>query len=227
MNVDQQELNKFAILAQQWWDIDGDLKTLHDINPARLQFIKSFCDLSEKSVLDVGCGGGILTEAMAREAHQVDGIDREESVIAVAKQHAVASKLTIAYRVEAIEQQTQVYDVVTCMEMLEHVPDPALIIESCARAVKPGGWCFLSTINRSVKAYVTAILAAEYLLRILPRQTHDYKKFIKPSELAKSLRQHGLNLVAIKGLNYNPLSRGASLSHDVDVNYLVATQKLD
>lgn len=227
MSFEQHELDKFAQLANQWWDVDGDLKTLHDINPARLAFIKQHSDLTDKKIIDVGCGGGILTEALARCSNQVKGIDRELSAIEAAKLHAEKSSLIIDYHHGAVEEIEEQFDVVTCLEMLEHVPEPDTIIKHCARLLRPGGWCFFSTINRTMKAYMTAVIAAEYLLKLLPRQTHDYKKFIKPSELATSMRRYDLELVSLKGLSYNPLSREAVLTDDVSVNYLVAARRAD
>jgi len=228
MTVDERELNKFAQLASQWWDPKGQLKTLHHINPIRLEFISQHVSISDKRVLDLGCGGGILSEGMTKQGAQVVGIDREDNAIGVAREHAKNSGLNIDYQAMAIEDYDGGdFDVITCMEMLEHVPDPEHIIEQCAKRLKPQGWCFLSTLNRTVKAYSLAILGAEYLLNLLPRQTHDYQKFIKPSELARLLRQQGLELVALKGMAYNPLSQVASLCDDVSVNYLMAARRVD
>jgi 2-polyprenyl-6-hydroxyphenyl methylase/3-demethylubiquinone-9 3-methyltransferase len=221
--IDVQEVNKFAQHAKHWWDIQGPLKTLHDINDTRLQFIAQQVNLSGIRVLDVGCGGGILCEAMAKAGAQVTGIDAEGEAIAVAQQHAKENQLSIEYQCSPIEEfESESFDVVTCMEMLEHVQNPALVIEHCKRLLKPDGFLFLSTISRTIKAYATAIIAAEYILNILPKQTHDYHKFLKPSELIAMARSFDLNLIDMKGMNYNPLSRTASLSPDVSVNYLLA-----
>lgn len=220
--IDLQEVNKFAQLATQWWDLHGPLKTLHDINPIRLSFILSHGDLNDKRVLDVGCGGGILCEAMAKAGAYVTGIDAECDAIGAAQAHAQAQQLEINYQCMPVEEyEGELFDVVTCMEMLEHVQQPELVLEHCRRLLKPGGLLFLSTINRTAKAYASAIIAAEYVLRLLPRQTHDYTKFIKPSELSAIGRKLGLSLVEMKGMAYNPFTHDASLSDDVAVNYLM------
>ncbi len=224
--VDAQEVAKFAEHAQQWWDKDGPLKTLHDINPARLDFTQQYMPLSGRRVLDVGCGGGIFAEGMALLGAQVTGLDVEKDAIATAQCHANASHLAIEYICQPIEiYSAPPFDAITCMEMLEHVADPYLVLEHCARLLKPGGFLFLSTINRTLKAYASVILVAEYLLNLLPRQTHDFDKFIKPSELAKMARMSGFNIIGIKGMDYNPISRTASLSDAVSINYLLVCQK--
>ncbi|HSP58978.1 MAG TPA: bifunctional 2-polyprenyl-6-hydroxyphenol methylase/3-demethylubiquinol 3-O-methyltransferase UbiG [Halomonas sp.] len=225
-NVDAAEIAKFDTMADHWWDPEGDFKPLHDINPLRLDFIDARAGLAEQKVLDVGCGGGILAEAMAYRGAHVTGIDLGEAPLAVARLHAVESGREIDYRwisVEALADEVPgSFDVVTCMEMLEHVPDPASVVRACARLVKPGGQVFFSTLNRNPKAYALAILGAEYVLRMLPRGTHDYAKFIRPSELAGWCRAAGLEVREQSGLVYNPLTRRYRLSaSDVSVNYLM------
>jgi 2-polyprenyl-6-hydroxyphenyl methylase/3-demethylubiquinone-9 3-methyltransferase len=220
--IDNQEVAKFAQHANVWWDIEGPLKTLHDINPLRLGFIVEHTELANKRILDLGCGGGILSESLAKAGAIVIGIDAEKDAISSAKAHAEAQGLALTYFCTPIEDFiTEPFDIIICMEMLEHVQNPALVLTHCSRLLKPKGQLFLSTINRSVKAYLGAIVVAEYVLNLLPRQTHDYSKFIKPSELATMLRALDLNISAIKGMQYNPLSRKASLSEDVSINYLV------
>lgn len=225
-SIDVREVAKFAQQAAQWWNPDGPLKTLHDINPARLAWIESLMTLSQANLLDVGCGGGILTESLAQKGAQVSGLDVDESTIQAARAHAVETQSNTTYICQPLEHFTApLFDAITCMEMLEHVADPNLIIEHSARLLKPGGWLFLSTINRTIKAYLGVIVAAEYLLSLLPRQTHDYNKFIKPSELAALTAHYGFELVAIQGLQYNPLTRQAGLHQDVSMNYLLACRK--
>ncbi len=223
-NSDSIELDKFNRIADQWWDADGALKTLHDINPWRLEWINSRYDLSNKQVLDVGCGGGLLSEAMASAGATVTGLDLEADSLEAAEQHAQQNNLTITYLQESIEEfateHPQQFDCITCLEMLEHVPEPSAIIQACAQAVKPGGALFFSTINRNPLAYATTILAAEYLLKLLPQGTHDYNKFIKPSELATWIRSNGLQLMEMEGMNYNPLTRGVSSSDNLTANYI-------
>jgi 2-polyprenyl-6-hydroxyphenyl methylase/3-demethylubiquinone-9 3-methyltransferase len=220
--IDEQEVKKFAQHAQHWWDIQGPLKTLHDINNTRLDFISEHTPLNNATLLDVGCGGGILCEAMSKSGAKVTGIDAECDAIDVAIEHAQKGQLIIDYHCTPIEEfEGSGFDVVTCMEMLEHVHNPELVLKHCKRLLNPGGFLFLSTISRTIKAYASAIIAAEYILNLLPKQTHDYNKFIKPSELIAMTRSLDLNLVDMKGLNYNPLSRTASLSKDVTVNYLL------
>ncbi len=223
-NVDPVEIAKFEQLASRWWDTGSEFKPLHDINPLRLDYIDSHAGLAGKRVLDVGCGGGILAESMALRGAQVTGIDLGEAPLAVARLHLLESGAQVDYRYISAEQlateQPASFDVVTCMEMLEHVPDPAASVAACAQLVKPGGAVFFSTINRNPKAYLFAILGAEYLLRLLPRGTHDYRKFIRPSELEAWARSAGLSLRDLSGMDYNPLTRQYSLGRNLDVNYL-------
>ncbi|KTD09446.1 3-demethylubiquinone-9 3-methyltransferase [Legionella jamestowniensis DSM 19215] len=224
--VDLQEIAKFSQHASRWWDKDGPLKTLHDINPVRLEFVKKSGSLNNKLVLDVGCGGGILSEAMASEGAQVTGLDLSEEALEAAKAHAASNTLEIEYLCCSVEEYEHPgFDIITCMEMLEHVPDPQAIITHCARLLKPGGTLFLSTINRTVKAYTTVILAAEYILGLLPRQTHEFAKFIKPSELVAMIRQSGMELIELTGMSYNPWNKMATLDDSVAVNYLISCFK--
>jgi 2-polyprenyl-6-hydroxyphenyl methylase/3-demethylubiquinone-9 3-methyltransferase len=224
--VNPEEIQKFAQHAALWWDLEGPLKTLHDINPTRLDFITQHVSLNQIYVLDVGCGGGILCEALAKAGAQVKGIDPASEAISVAQEHAAQHHLTIDYLCSSIENyQAERFDVITCMELLEHVEHPELVLKHCARLLKPKGFLFLSTISRTIKAYINAILFAEYLLHLLPKQTHEYSKFIKPSELLAMTRSLGFNLVCMKGMDYNPFLRTASLNSDVTVNYLLALQK--
>jgi 2-polyprenyl-6-hydroxyphenyl methylase/3-demethylubiquinone-9 3-methyltransferase len=229
MNVDQSEIAKFSALAHRWWDPNSEFKPLHAINPLRLSWIKSFVDLDGKKVVDIGCGGGILAESIAQSGADTTGIDLSEKALKVAELHALEVGATLRYRsisAEALAQeQAEQYDVVTCMEMLEHVPDPASVVRACAQLCKPGGKIFFSTLNRSPKSYLFAIIGAEYLLKLLPKGTHEYAKFIKPSELVAFTRQVGLEMIGIKGLSYNPLTQVYSLSDDVDVNYMIAVSK--
>lgn len=228
-NVDYQEVEKFARLADVWWDKSGEFKTLHDINPLRMKFIEQYVDLNNAKVLDVGCGGGILTEALARKAGETSGIDMAEASLVAADTHARQSGLLIEYRCMAVEelalQEREQYDVVVCMEMLEHVPDPESIIRACTALLKPNGHLFLSTLNRNAKSYTQAILAAEYVLRMLPKGTHDFHKFITPSELARMCRNAALQVHAISGMKYNPLSGRYALYENASVNYLLYAQK--
>lgn len=220
--INAEEVSKFAQHAEQWWDTEGPLKTLHDINGTRLEFITQHVVLADLAVLDIGCGGGILCEAMAKYGAKVTGIDAECAAIQAAQEHAKTSNLSIDYLCSPIETyQSTGYDVITCMELLEHVDNPEVVLEHCKRLLKPDGFLFLSTINRTMKAYASAIIAAEYLLQLLPRQTHDYSKFIKPSELVAMARLFDFNLVDMKGMNYNPILRTASLGSEVQVNYLL------
>lgn len=221
--IDSQEINKFAQLAAHWWSKEGPLKTLHDINQSRLAFIQQHAKLEGASILDVGCGGGILSEALATLGGFVVGLDAETDAIDVARAHAREASLAIAFECTAIEEYEHApFDLMTCMEMLEHVAQPQLVLQHCQRLLKPGGMLFLSTINRTVKAYANAIIGAEYILNLLPKQTHDYRKFIKPSELIDMGRKAGFELVDMKGLHYNPFTRKASLGSDVSVNYVLA-----
>ncbi|MEX2962382.1 bifunctional 2-polyprenyl-6-hydroxyphenol methylase/3-demethylubiquinol 3-O-methyltransferase UbiG [Microbulbifer sp. TYP-18] len=225
-NVDPAEIAKFEQLASRWWDRHGEFKPLHDINPLRANYIDQRAKVLDKKLLDVGCGGGILAEAMTQRGAQVTGIDLAEAPLKVAELHALESGLSIDYRRIAVdelaEQEAGSYDVVTCLEMLEHVPDPAAIIRACARLVKPGGDLFFSTINRNAKSWLLAIVGVEYVLRMLPKGTHEYSKFIRPSELGGWLREADLTLHDICGMTYNPITRNYKLNpRDVDVNYLV------
>ena len=228
-NVDPVEIAKFEQLASRWWDPGSEFKPLHDINPLRLDYIDQRVTLAGKRVLDVGCGGGILAESMALRGATVTGIDLGEAPLAVARLHLLESGAQVDYRHISAEQlaaqQPGTFDIVTCMEMLEHVPDPASSIRACAQLVRPGGAVFFSTINRNPKAYLFAILGAEYLLRLLPRGTHDYQKFIRPSELEAWARAAGLALHDLTGMHYNPLSQRYSLGRDIDVNYLAHTER--
>lgn len=223
-NIDSQDLARFASLAPRWWDPAGEMKPLHDINPVRLNYIDSRAGLRGKRVLDIGCGGGLLAEAMVSRGAQVTGIDANEALISVAKLHLLESGRSVDYLVTTaegyVQQAAGQYDVVTCMEMLEHVPDPAAVVTACAQLVKPGGHVFLSTLNRNPKSFLLAVVAAEYALGMLPRGTHRYSQFIRPSEMAVWLRNAELRLQELKGITYNPLFRSYSLSGDIDVNYL-------
>jgi len=228
-NVDQLEIDKFSALAHRWWDPNSEFKPLHDINPLRLNYIDKIAGIAGKKVLDVGCGGGILSESMAVRGADVTGIDMSEKALKVAKLHLLESGNKVDYRKTPVEELAkelpQHFDVVTCMEMLEHVPEPASVIQACLELVKPGGYVFFSTINRNPKAYLFAIIGAEYLLKMLPRGTHDYAKFIKPSELARFCRGAGLSVEEIIGMSYNPLSKVYSLGQDTDVNYIVCCKR--
>jgi 2-polyprenyl-6-hydroxyphenyl methylase / 3-demethylubiquinone-9 3-methyltransferase len=228
-NFEAAELDKFSALAHKWWDENSEFKPLHDINPLRLQYIDQRTGLQGKHVLDVGCGGGILSESMAQKGAIVTGIDLGEKALNVAKLHSLESGIAVDYQFISVEalaaSQPASYDVVTCLEMLEHVPNPASVVQACAILVKPGGHLFFSTIHRNPKAYLYAVIGAEYVLNMLPRGTHDYAKFIKPSELAGMLRQAGLTLQDQIGLQYNPLTKQYRLGSDVSVNYMVHAQK--
>ena len=228
-NVDQHEIDKFSALANKWWDPNSEFKPLHEINPLRLNYIDQHAQLNGKTVLDVGCGGGILSESMATRGAQVTGIDLSEKSLKIAKLHLLESGVSVDYQCIAVEvmaeQHPASFDVVTCMEMLEHVPDPASIVRACATLVKPGGWVFFSTLNRNPKSYLFAILGAEYLLNLLPRGTHDYAKFLKPSELSRYARDSGLEINDLIGMTYNPLSKVYKLESDTDVNYIIACRR--
>ena len=221
MNVDQAELEKFSALAHRWWDPEGEFRPLHDINPLRLEWIAGHAALEGAKVLDVGCGGGILTEAMARRGAHVTGIDLSEKALRVAELHLHESGLAVKYQKAAVEDCQGEFDAVTCMELLEHVPDPGSMVAACARLVRPGGRVFFSTINRNPKSYLFAVVGAEYVLRLLPKGTHDYMRFIKPSELSRWTRAAGLRTVEMIGMTYNPITRRYRLGADCDVNYLV------
>ena len=230
VNADQAEIDKFSALASRWWDPESEFKPLHAINPLRLEWIQECAgSLAGRKVLDVGCGGGILSEAMARSGAEVTGIDLADKSLKIARLHGLESGVKVEYRKVPVEElaaeQPGQYDVVTCMEMLEHVPDPASIVRACSTLVKPGGWVFFSTLNRNAKSFVFAIIGAEYVLRLLPRGTHTYDQFIKPSELSAAARGAALEPVSMRGMEYNPLTQIYSLSSDTSVNYLMATRK--
>lgn len=226
VNVDPAEIQKFSDLAHRWWDPSSEFRPLHEINPLRLEWINSRIALAGKTVIDVGCGGGILAESMAKKGAKVTGIDLSEKALKVADLHGLESGISVHYEKIAAEdmaaREAEQFDVVTCMEMLEHVPDPASVIQACYRMVKPGGHVFFSTLNRNLKSYVFAILGAEYILQLLPKGTHDYAKFITPAELSQAIRNAGLQVEALKGMSYNPLTKIYSLNQDTSVNYLVA-----
>ncbi len=229
-NVDPAELAKFSELAHKWWDRESEFRPLHEINPLRLGWIDAIAPLEGRRVLDVGCGGGILADAMARKGADVLGIDLATKSLKVAQLHALEAQTPrVSYREISAEalaaEQPAGFDIVTCMEMLEHVPDPASIVAACAQLVRPGGWVFFSTINRNAKAYAFAILGAEYLLKLLPRGTHEYARFIRPSELARNCRSAGLDIAHTRGLEFNPLTGRYWLSADTSVNYLIAARK--
>ena len=228
-NVDHAEIAKFEALAHRWWDRESEFKPLHDINPLRVNWIDEHAGLAGKKVLDVGCGGGILSEAMAQRGATVMGIDMGEAPLSVAELHKLESGVEVEYRQVTAEalaaEMPGQFDVVTCLEMLEHVPDPASIIQACYQLVKPGGQVFFSTINRNPKSYLFAIIGAEYVLRLMPRGTHDFKKFIRPSKLGAWCRQAGFQVQDIIGLTYNPLTKIYKLEADVDVNYMLRTTK--
>lgn len=225
MNADPQELAKFSELAHRWWDPSSEFKPLHEINPLRLSWIDGIAGLKGKSVLDVGCGGGILAEAMAALGARVKGIDLSEKALKVAMLHLFESRQAVNYEEISAESLAQrepgQYDTLTCMELLEHVPNPASTVSACAQLVKPGGHVFFSTINRNPKSYLLAVIGAEYILRLLPRGTHEYAKFLKPSELARYCRAAGLTVKSVIGMSYNPLTKVYSLNDDASVNYLV------
>lgn len=231
MNADPLEIQKFGELAHRWWDPESEFRPLHEINPLRLDWIDRHASLSGKRVLDVGCGGGILAEGMASRGATVTGIDLSEKALSVARLHLYESNLTVDYLHQSVEslaaEMPAAFDAVTCMEMLEHVPDPGSIVSACAKLVRPGGHVFFSTLNRNPKSYLFAVIGAEYILKMLPRGTHDYAKFIKPSELARSCRLSGLEVRELIGMSYNPLSKIYSLGSDTDVNYLMRTVRND
>lgn len=229
MNADPLELQKFSDLAHRWWDPTSEFRPLHEINPLRLEWINGRVPLAGKRVVDVGCGGGILAEAIARKGATVTGIDLSEKALKVADLHSLESGVNVRYELRSAEDlathEAGQYDVVTCMEMLEHVPDPSAVVKACATLVKPGGHVFFSTINRNPKSYLFAIIGAEYILKLLPRGTHDYAKFITPAELSQFSRHAGLEVDAIKGMTYNPITKIYSLNQDTGVNYLLACRR--
>ena len=229
LNADQNELDKFSQLAHRWWDPNSEFKPLHEINPLRLAWIEQHVQLAGKKILDIGCGGGILSESMAQRGGDVTGIDLSDKALSVAKLHLLESGQNVNYQSISAEeyagQAGGTFDVVTCMEMLEHVPNPASTIAACSALVKPGGHVFFSTLNRNLKAYLLAVIGAEYILNMLPKGTHDYTKFIKPSELARWAKAVGLEPGELIGMSYNPLSKRYSLGRDTDVNYLMHTVK--
>ncbi len=231
LNIDPSEVSKFEELASRWWDPGSEFKPLHEINPLRLNYIDERAHLAGKQVVDVGCGGGILAESMAACGATVLGIDAGHTPLTVARLHALESGIQLDYRQltaeELATERPDEFDIVTCMEVMEHVPDPASLIKACSQLVKPGGQLFFSTINRNAKAYLFAILGAEYLLRLLPKGTHDYRKFIRPSELAAWLRRADLELNQINGMSYNPITCRYSISQDLDVNYLVHARRAE
>lgn len=228
-NSDARELAKFSELAHRWWDPDSEFRPLHEINPLRLDWIDSLVGLNGKKVLDVGCGGGILAESMGRRGAHVTGIDLSEKALSVAKLHLLeTNQQSVSYRLisaEELAQEELTFDAITCMEMLEHVPEPHSILQACARMLKPEGHLFLATLNRTPKSYLFAIFGAEYVLNMLPRGTHDYSKFIKPSELAGMAREAGLNVEQIIGMTYNPFAKTCRFSNDTDINYLMQARK--
>lgn len=228
-NLDPAETSKFNHHASQWWDPEGPLRTLHEINPVRLEFIAQQTSLPCKQIVDIGCGGGVLSEAMAHSGGQVLGVDLADQAIETAQLHSLESGVSVEYQLidsaQLAQQRPGEFDVVTCMELLEHVPDPAAVVADCYKLAKPGGWVFFATLNRSPMAFAQAIVIAEHLLQLLPRGTHDYARLIKPSELARWCRATGLEVIHIRGLGYNPVTHSASLRANCSVNYLIATRK--
>ena len=229
MNADPLEIQKFSELAHRWWDPTSEFRPLHEINPLRLEWINARVPLAGKKICDVGCGGGILAESIAKKGATVTGIDLSEKALKVADLHSLESGIKVRYELISAEElaarEAEEYDVVTCMEMLEHVPDPAAIVQACAKLVKPGGHIFFSTLNRNPKSYLFAIIGAEYILGLLPRGTHDYAKFITPAELSSFTLTAGLEVQALKGMTYNPITKIYSLNQDTSVNYLMETVK--
>ena len=228
-NVDPGEVEKFEAMAHRWWDAEGDFRPLHDINPARLGWIAERHALAGAHVVDVGCGGGLLSEGMARAGAEVVGLDAGKAPLTVARLHALEAGITVDYRQQPAEalaaEAPETFDAVTCLEMLEHVPDPGSVVNACAALAKPGADLFFATLNRNPKAWALAVVGAEYMLGLLPKGTHDYARFIKPSELARLMRDAGLSVVEIAGISYNPLSRESRIDRDVDVNYLLHARK--
>jgi 2-polyprenyl-6-hydroxyphenyl methylase/3-demethylubiquinone-9 3-methyltransferase len=228
-NVHAHEIEKFGSMAERWWDLHGEFKTLHAVNPLRIGFIEQFTSIENRQILDVGCGGGILTEALAQKGANALGIDLSGDLVDIAELHALETGTNVHYQKISVEtlaaQQPESFDVVTCMEMLEHVPDAGSIISACAKLVKPEGLVFFSTLNRHPKAFLLAIVAAEYVMQMVPKGTHEYKTFIKPSELSQSARSAGLELQGMIGIEYNPITQRFSLGNDIDVNYIAAFKK--
>ena len=229
-NVDPSEIKKFEALAHRWWDPNSEFKPLHQINPLRLNFIESIISLNNKDILDVGCGGGILSEGLSKAGARVVGIDMADKALNVAKLHLHESQLDIMYEKSSAEdfsaKHAGQFDVVTCMEMLEHVPDPIRVVRACAELVKPGGWTIFSTISKTPKAFLFAIVGAEHILKLLPKGTHEYRKFIRPSALSQMIRESGLEVEKTKGMGYNPLTKVYSLTENLDVNYMIVARKL-
>lgn len=228
-NIDPAEVEKFEAMAHRWWDAEGDFRPLHDINPARLGWIAERHPLAGAHVVDIGCGGGLLSEGMARAGAEVVGLDAGKAPLTVARLHALEAGITVDYRQQPAEalaaEAPETFDAVTCLEMLEHVPDPGSVVNACAALAKPGADLFFATLNRNPKAWALAVVGAEYMLGLLPKGTHDYARFIKPSELARLVRDSGLSVVEIAGISYNPLSRESRIDRDVDVNYLLHARK--
>lgn len=228
-NIDPAEVEKFEAMAHRWWDAEGDFRPLHDINPARLGWIAERHPLAGAHVVDIGCGGGLLSEGMARAGAEVVGLDAGKAPLTVARLHALEAGITVDYRQQPAEalaaEAPETFDAVTCLEMLEHVPDPGSVVNACAALAKPGADLFFATLNRNPKAWALAVVGAEYMLGLLPKGTHDYARFIKPSELARLVRDAGLSVVEIAGISYNPLSRESRIDRDVDVNYLLHARK--
>ncbi len=230
LNVDQSELKKFEDLAHKWWDPNSEFKPLHDINPLRLNLIRKFVSIEDKDILDVGCGGGILAEGLAKNGGRVLGIDLADKPLGVAKLHSQESQVPVTYEKISAEElrdrERKRFDMITCMEMLEHVPNPIETVRACADLTRDGGWCFFSTIAKTPKAFLFAIFGAEYVLKLLPKGTHEFKKFIRPSDLSKMCRSSGLEIVDIVGMTYNPFTKVYSLGKDTDVNYTLVTRKV-
>lgn len=228
-NIDTAEIAKFSAMAGQWWDLTGPCAPLHILNPCRLQFIQQYAQLANKTVLDVGCGAGILTESLAKNSAHVIGIDAGVDVIAAAQEHAAIKNVSVTYHATTIEDflisHNEQFDIITCMELIEHVPNPSRLIADCAKLLKPGGQLFISTLNRTLKAYTFAIIGAEYVLNMLPKHTHDYKKFIRPAELAEMLKTVNMQLTDLKGIKFQPFTKTALLQDDLSVNYLAHAKK--
>ncbi len=229
MHFDAKEINKFNNLAHEWWNPEGEFKTLHHINPIRLEFIQNIVSINNKAIIDIGCGGGILAESLAQYSTNISAIDLAPQSIEIAKLHLFESGFNINYECIDIEtkaaKEPNKFDIVTCMEMLEHVPNPQVIIDNCYSLLKPGGYAFFSTLNRNLKSYALGVIAAEYIMKIVPKGTHEYNKFIKPSELRKLVTNAGLEVIALSGMTYNPITQNAQLSNDIDINYLMGCYK--